>query len=170
MDSVGLEPPHGFVYVSDMDALAICLALAGTDPTPETQRLFVTKVQPILANHCGKCHRGERDTFRLLPVRPGHPDAERIRDNQNMALKFVRPDAPENSPLLTRAVKAHGGAPFPPIKDRSAAAYQTLERWVLAVAAVQPGERAAPGKPEPRPASPSATDPYDPAAFNKGTQ
>ena len=85
-------------------------SLAGL--SPESARIFVIRVQPILMNKCGNasCHgSAANNDFRLTRFgfgRRSHPIfAER---NLSAALKFVDLKTPDNSPLLYVPKGSHG--------------------------------------------------------------
>ena len=104
----------------------------------QTLQAFAQHVQPLLANRCGTCHSHTTDqTWTLvLPNAGARPSARMTRENLLASLVFIDFDAPENSPLLLKAVTPHGGenAPLSPHDDH---ARDTLKAW-LEIASVEP--------------------------------
>lgn len=170
--------------------------LSAVDVTAESLALFTTRVQPILMNACATCHAsGRGGNFRLTRTFDDPTIARRAtQENLAAAAAQLNGERPEASPLLTRAVALHGDAAQPPLKGRQTAAYRTLQEWVRVttpgMTPVPPSATAAwpppPTKPlasasvrqkpdrtsrdamPPRPtASPTPTDPFDPAIFNR---
>lgn len=164
------------------------IELEALDYNQESFGLFVSKVQPILMNLCVRCHGiADGGKFQLINVADGG-NRKATLFNLASTLRQLKRDDLAASPLLEKAVTAHGKAMQPPLRDRQALAYQYLEAWVLA--AVNP-EAAPPtvvpvkaeipeplkpvakspfaetstsqAKPEPQT---QAKDPFDPAIFN----
>jgi hypothetical protein len=150
------------------------------DCSPEALKLYCTRVQPVLMNACSGCH-ATTAKFRLERV---YSDTLNPRGQtfQNLAAAMAQIDRnkPTSSPLLQKALTAHGGANAPPLRDRGSPAYQQLEQFVRMFegsptattiptpAPPKPGE----GKSsfadkvaEERPNGPK--DPFDPIEFNK---
>lgn len=153
---------------------------------------FVTKVQPILMNACANCHAGSRQTsFRLARTSAGTvANPQLTQANVAACVVHINRENIADSKLLQKAVAAHGGAQFAPLRDRQGIAYRHLEEWArtvygagnsgVAVAAARPSntlqsppeiQRSSEGKTEfsgltPLPEAPS-TDPFDPALFNR---
>lgn len=146
------------------------------DLTADAINHFTTRVQPILANACTRCHIGGGGTFELVRVGSGNERAAALR-NASTALGHVNPDDAALSPLLIKAVSPHGGARLPPLKSPSAPSFITLRSWVEQTLATHPHLRvrkSAPAvvgtAPAPRSASaPPATPPMLPA-LNKGPE
>ena len=140
-------------------------------------------------NACARCHTtGQGGNYTLIGV-SGGGDRKASLHNLAATLKQLKKSDPATSPLLEKAVTVHGRATHPPLRDRDAPAFQSLEAWVdLAVipdeAAPMPandlpksmGETSKPptktafgesstsqAKPEPQT---TAKDPFDPAIFN----
>jgi hypothetical protein len=102
--------------------------------SPAALQHFRTKVQPVLMNACAGCH-AEGSKFRLQRVYSDSANS-RWATLQNLAavtphINRIQPDA---SPLLRKAVLAHGGSPAPPIRHRATAAFGYLESWVRMIA------------------------------------
>ncbi len=172
------------------------------DKAPRWARaLFVRQIQPLMVHSCatGGCHQpGEETTFQLSRLAidgVGHPGVT-LR-NLAATLEQIDWDASDESTLLSRARKAHGGEnasqPLPPHKlrvlqswvDQLAEAHQQESQLqqlpVVAAIEVKPEvveitptlELNAPqlaAKTPPvgvRTASYQAKDPFDPGVFNE---
>jgi hypothetical protein len=97
------------------------------DYNSESFPLFASKVNAVLMNSCATCHaRDDAKSFRLNRL-GGRTGATK---NLMAALPHVNPANPAASPILVKAVTAHGSAAEAPFKTRSHPAYQTLEAWV----------------------------------------
>lgn len=102
------------------------------DLSAETMRVFVTRVQPVLMNTCARCHAGnDGGKFQLKRVY-GSGAASRRLTKYNLAtvVEQIDLERPSLSPLLIKAVSAHGTASKEPIKSRGSAPYQILQDWV----------------------------------------
>ena len=80
---------------------------------PETANEFVRVVQPILFNGCAnaRCHgQASENGFRLDRFRYG-AGGHRLKSERNLAtlLKYIDPNSPGRSRLITAATDAHGG-------------------------------------------------------------
>ena len=151
--------------------------------------LFATKVQPILMNACANCHAGgQGGDYTLVRVVDGSRKATLA--NITTSLKQLKKDDLGTSPLLLKAVAAHGKATLPPLRDRTGQAFQYLEMWadmaaIRIPAPAQPADVVVPPRFEEKrtPAAKSvfgetsmsqplvepqtqAKDPFDPAIFN----
>lgn len=106
----------------------------------EAQGLFSTKIQVILMNACASCHAaGRGGDFKLL--RAYHDGSSNLRATQHniaAAVARINPDDCQLSPLLIKAVTAHGDTAKPPLKNRQHPAFRLLEDWVRQVAADMP--------------------------------
>lgn len=75
---------------------------------------FVRRVQPILVNRCGNasCHgSAAQNDFQLANVRTGHRQQRReTESNLATVLRFVDPQSPGDSRLLTQTANADSGA------------------------------------------------------------
>ncbi|MCS7047320.1 MAG: hypothetical protein NZO58_13255, partial [Gemmataceae bacterium] len=112
--------------------------LPNLDLSADALTSFTTKVQPILMNACASCHAGgQGGGFQLL--RP-YEGGTRFTTQRNltatvMQLKF---DHLAASPLLVKAVSAHGSATSPPLKDRQSVPFRALQQWAENVVANNP--------------------------------
>ena len=108
------------------------------DVTAETLVSFTARVQPILMNTCVSCHgTGFVGKFRLERTSEGGYQIA-TRNNLNAALGYFDLDRPTQSLLLVKAIEAHGNTPLPPIKDRGAAPFQTMQSWIEQTIACNP--------------------------------
>ncbi len=107
------------------------------DLSSDSFALFATKVQPILMNTCVSCHSGGRGgDFQLIRTDGG----QRVSTQRNLAavLAQVHMEKTVLSPLLIKAVSAHGGAANPPIISRQSPPFRSLQEWVENVLANNP--------------------------------
>ena len=96
------------------------------DYNSESFPLFASRVNAVLMNACATCHaRDDAKAFRLTRL-GGRSGATK---NLMSALAQVNPTDPTASPILVKAVIAHGSATEAPFKTRTHPAYQTLESW-----------------------------------------
>jgi hypothetical protein len=103
------------------------------DVTADSLGTFSSKVQPILMNACLCCHTtGRGGNFQLIRVASaGLGNRRSMEANLAAVLTQVNARDPQASRLLTKSVSIHGsGMTQAPLKNRQAAAYQTLARWV----------------------------------------
>jgi hypothetical protein len=136
------------------------LARAGKKrPVDAAAREFVSHVQPILMNTCAKCHcrPDHPSAFKLARAAVGYADPEATSQNVVAAMAWLNRAEPAASPLLVKAVTAHGGQRRPALYGRSHPAYRHLEAW-----ATQAAGTAGSAKP-----AAASGDPYDPALFNR---
>lgn len=158
------------------------------DCTPEALERFALRVQPVLMNACAGCHAGPKvgAKFRLERAFAESPDKRRAT-HANLAVACAALDRakPAASPLLVKALAAHGGATVPAIRDRGVPAFKVLEEWAAMVAgtpatavvqtppsppSLPPGNSTF-GKDEPKPAEKTEpADPFDPVEFNRGSK
>jgi hypothetical protein len=150
------------------------------DCSPEALKYYCTRVQPVLMNACSGCH-STTAKFHLERV---YSDTLNPRGQtfQNLAATMALIDRakPSASPLLQKALTAHGNGNAPPLRDRGTPAYQHLEQFarmlassdavapIPAPAAPKPEDAKsgfAGSKPDEKPAGPK--DAFDPAEFNK---
>lgn len=104
---------------------------------------FRTRVQPILMNTCARCHTaGRGGNFHLFRGFEGG-DRGALRKNLASVLAQVDLARPKASPLLIKAISAHGLTDQPPIQGRQTPPFQTLEHWVLHTLATNPHLRPA---------------------------
>jgi hypothetical protein len=120
-------------------------------------KAFAAKVQPILANRCADCHarKDHASGFVLKRIDPGLNDPQGAEQNLRAAVKWITPAAPHDSPLLTKAIAAHGKAADPPLPSAGHVAYQVLELWVHWACAAEGSP--APAAVPPRPTAPVPT-------------
>ncbi len=120
--------------------------------TTESLGVFATKVQPILMNACAGCHASGRGGAFKLTRGYDSTTASRRSLQQNLAavLAQVNLNQPQASPLLTKAVSAHGDIGQAPLGGKQLAAYHTLEEWVDKTLTRNPHlrEHAAPATPQ----------------------
>ena len=120
------------------------------DYNSESFPLFATKVHAVLMNACVRCHAGaDTKTFRLTAV----GGRASISKNMMAALAQINPADPARSPLLMKAVAAHGSADEAPLKTRAHPAFRTLETWVRFARAPE-GTAEPEGPPDLEPAEP----------------
>lgn len=101
------------------------------DVAPEAAAVFAARVQPFLANQCVECHANpDRTGFKLARVTAAEASQQATRANLRAVAGQLRKDDPASSPLLVKALVAHGGQKRPSVESRRAAAYQALEAWV----------------------------------------
>ena len=133
-------------------------AAAEPEVSPELAAAFPTRVQPVLVNQCADCHAkpGHASSFRLAPGTDF--DANPLVAKQNIAAvaKQLNKADPARSPLLAKALAAHGGLRQPPFSGRAAPGYRVLEAWAYAASgsnAVPPPVVTEPvaGRPAPTP-------------------
>ena len=102
---------------------------------------FVGRIQPMLMNSCIGCHNsGKGGSFDLIRV---SMPAGRFATTQNLnaVLAQLSREEPQKSPLLVRAVTAHGDAVSAPLKGETSEAFQMLQQWAalaLAPTAAKP--------------------------------
>jgi hypothetical protein len=140
------------------------------DVSLESLTAFSTRVQPVLMNTCVKCHSsGRGGHFSLTRAYDAGP-VNRRATQQNLAAVLAQVDLeePPLSPLLIKAVSAHGTNVQPPIHGQDAPPYRLLREWIemtkrtnphlwkesaskkKAQAAAAPGPRAELTAPEPK--------------------
>ncbi len=102
--------------------------------TAESLGMFASKIQPILMNACVSCHNPSRESaFQLTRVSgPGMANRKSMEANLAATLAQLNGRDPAASKLLTKAISIHGpGMAQAPLKGRDAAAFRTLESWVV---------------------------------------
>jgi hypothetical protein len=117
------------------------------DVAPEAVVAFGPRVQPVLMNQCASCHaKGDyAGAFKLVPVATNEVNPAATRQNLRAASAQVKKSDPGTSPLLLKAVTAHGGMIAPAFADREAVAFRILQAWAyLAVGDLAPPVVAAP--------------------------
>ncbi|MBI3411739.1 MAG: hypothetical protein HY040_25695 [Planctomycetes bacterium] len=138
------------------------------DVNAETLSLFTQKIQPILMNTCANCHTdGRGGQFQLYRAGDaGH----RAATQRNLAavLAQLHMQKPALSPLLIKAVSAHGNTQNAPIQSQQGIPYRSLCEWIDRTLATNPHlrERANSAMTASLPESPSTfkTSPTDPLA------
>jgi hypothetical protein len=150
------------------------------DCSPEALRHYCTRVQPVLMNACAGCHSSTAK-FHLERVYSDTTNP-RWQSFQNLAATMALIDRakPTASPLLQKALTAHGNSVAPPLRDRGTPAYLQLEQFTRMLASsdsATPIPTPPPPKPgdgksgfaekvaEEKPNGPK--DPFDPIEFNK---
>jgi hypothetical protein len=159
-----------------------------TDSNSAALRAFPAKVQPVVMNLCADCHAkpDHPSEFKLTRVPAGYANPEASHRNAKEVAKYVSRDDPSASPLLLKAVTAHGGQRAPAFYNQSHPAYRNLELWAHWVAGTEgtlmpevvPAKKPTgvtaqqpPLSATPAPATvEKSDDPYDPAVFNRATQ
>jgi hypothetical protein len=171
-------PGDGTVQVVAKPAGVLEAVEPEPDVTPEGATNFSTRAQPVLANQCMDCHaRADYPgAFKLIRVTGFELGPQSTKSNLRAAAAQLKKDDPLNSPLLAKALAAHGGMKQPAFVSRNAAAFRILEAWVLQAVGpvVQPMVPPTPPGPvtEPTPPRvdpipiipPAATAPAAPAA------
>lgn len=136
------------------------------DPPPitinsESLTQFAIRVQPILMNACAKCHAasGHESAFRLERSN-GLGLANRRAIQVNLAAVLGQLQAQlDRSPLLVKAVSAHGSTTEAPLSGRQAEALHILEDWARVTLANNPHLRDALRPPPQMVVSPGPTKP-----------
>ncbi len=118
---------------------------APIDLSAETLSLFVGKVQPVLMNACATCHTtGRGGAFKLARCQDATLNRRSLHQNLAAVLAQVDLDQPAISPLLYKAVSAHGGAARAPLTNgRNSPPFRLLQEWVELVIANNPHLRKA---------------------------
>jgi hypothetical protein len=117
---------------------------AVADVYPESFGLFATRIQPLLVNACAGCHASDRGgKFHLTRPSSAFGDKRATQLNLAAVSPFLNREQPWLSPLLVRAVAAHGGGTLAPIRDRQSGVYRHLEEWARQAC----GQGAPPPKP-----------------------
>jgi hypothetical protein len=121
---------------------------------------FVGQVQPILMNTCAKCHcqANHPSAFKLTRVAAGYANSEATGQNVVAAMAWLNRAELSASPLLVKAITAHGGQRQPALYGRAHPAFRNLEAWAI---------QAAGSTGSAKPAVTASSDPYDPALFNQ---
>src|SRR5262245_15412 len=110
------------------------------DLNAEAVGLFATRVQPILMNACARCHLAEgAGAFQLQRAYfDGMTNRKAMQQNLAAVLTQLNLRQPDFSPLLVKAVSAHGPTGEAPLQGRQAEAFRTLENWVRLTVANNP--------------------------------
>src|SRR5262249_33529513 len=121
-------------------------------------------IQPILMNTCAGCHAsGRGGDFKLTRCYDATVNRRGLHQNLAAVLAQVDLERPATSPLLYKAVSAHGGAAQAPLPGRQAQPFRTLQEWAEQVIANNPhlrkdllaGRAAAPASRPPASAAPA---------------
>jgi hypothetical protein len=159
-ESIKQFPPEGSAPAAKPEGGKLVTALeTELEITPEAATTFATRVQPILANLCTDCHARSdySGTFKLTRVSGFEAGPQTTQANLRATAGQLLKSDPINSPLLTKAIAAHGGLKQPPFVSRQMAGFRSLENWVvLAVGPVSssPGGMGQVALPVPQPAQP----------------
>jgi hypothetical protein len=103
----------------------LVLSLTGPVRAGEAdERFFETKIRPLLAEHCWKCHGPRKQEG---GVRLDGPDY--LRQDRDDGGPVVVPGKPNESPLI-RAIRRTGKIAMPPKKPLPAEAVRDLTQWV----------------------------------------
>jgi len=131
--------------------LLVGQAAAAAELTPAETRFFETKIRPLLAEKCSRCHSAaKRKTSGGLSM-DGRDDMRRGGDS-GPALK---PGSPDDS-LLIAAVEGRDASLMPPDEPLSQREIETLKTWIAMGA---PDPRTGEAKPAQRPADHRAFKP-----------
>ena len=145
VESLKQFPPEGAVPAAKTtEPKQVTVVENEWEVTPEAAAAFATRIQPILVNLCIDCHARAEHTGTFKLTRVPEFDAVPLNTQKNLratAAQLKKSD-PANSPLLTKALAAHGGLKQSPFMNRQMPGYRLLETWVLVavgpVAATQP--------------------------------
>lgn len=158
-DAAALEPQHPLIEILQRRLKAASTPLPQADPgaksrtagptaqeldrmvrgmPPKTVEIFAQTIQPMLVNNCSAaaCHgQSVTNGFRLLRVPTDSPPSRLLTQrNLHAALEWLDRDAPETSPLLTYATRAHGAARVAVFTDRQVYQFRQLRDWCYRVA------------------------------------
>ena len=89
------------------------------DVTAEAATTFVSRAQPVLANQCMECHAREdhASAFKLKRVTGFEVGPHSTHANLRSVAAQLKKDDPANSPLLVKALTAHGGMKQPRVRQ-----------------------------------------------------
>jgi hypothetical protein len=101
----------------------------------EAMSKFITRVQPILMNACSRCHLTDSAGGFQLERNYAVGRANRRAMQHNLAAVMAQIDfqRPEASPVLVKAVSAHGPGLQAPLSGARIEAFRALEAWVKLV-------------------------------------
>jgi hypothetical protein len=125
------------------------------EPDPEiaaeAAAAFPRHIQPVLVNLCADCHAkpGYTGAFKMACGTLQDSDPGIAKHNLKAAVGHIKKGDPAASPLLVKALAAHGGMKQPPFVGRGVPAYRTLEAWVYQVAESKAVPPPAPALPPP---------------------
>ncbi len=124
---------------------------------------FAPRVQPVLVNLCADCHAkpGYTGAFKMACGSGHDVDPAIARVNMKAAFLQIKKADPAASPLLTKALAAHGGMKQAAFAGRATPAFRVLEAWVFIAAESKAAPPAAPAVPPPdlKPALPAVPPP-----------
>ena len=101
---------------------SLCVA---QDDSPEAIRFFESKVRPLLAKHCLKCHGAKRQEAGLRL-----DTAEGLKAGGDSGAVVDTAKGTRQNSLLLRAVHRKDGLEMPPEKPLDRSEIRTLEEWV----------------------------------------
>lgn len=113
--------------------------MPSVDLSAEAQAQFNTRIQPILMNVCANCHAaGRSGEFTLLRCSDATLNRRTAQTNLAAVLAQIDFAQPMSSPLLVKALSAHGAANQAPLPNRQAKPFQYLQEWVQTVVTTNP--------------------------------
>jgi len=117
----------------------------------EAAAAFPRQIQPVLINLCADCHAkpGYTGAFKMACGTLQDTDPAIAKHNLKAAVGQIKKGDPAASPLLVKALAAHGGMKQPAFAARGVPAYRTLEAWVYQVAESKAAPPPAPALPPP---------------------
>lgn len=130
------------------------------DVGAEAVATFPRHVQPVLVNLCADCHArpGYTGAFKMACGTGQDMDPAITRHNLRAALAQIKKTEPAGSPVLVKALTAHGGMKQPPLSGKAAPAYRALEAWVFLAAESKAAPAPALPPPDMKPALPPPPD------------
>ncbi|MSU77960.1 MAG: hypothetical protein EXS16_07675 [Gemmataceae bacterium] len=108
------------------------------DVTTDTLIGFQSRVQPILFNACVTCHASGHGGKLHLDRASTTRQQAAAQHNLAAIMSYIDFDRPAVSPLLLKAITAHGDAPHAPIKNRDAKPFQAIQQWIEQMIARNP--------------------------------
>jgi hypothetical protein len=137
------------------------------DLTAQCMGQFISHVQPILMNSCASCHANSKTNSRFRLMHTADLGSRKAtQENLAAVLNQLNLSTPQASLFLTKALGVHGkmNPDQIPFKNRDAAAFRTLENWVMVTVASNPRLR------DTLPPSPAPANvvPTGPVAFGEG--
>ncbi|MBM3992566.1 MAG: hypothetical protein FJ303_00170 [Planctomycetes bacterium] len=112
-------------------------ATPSVDLSFETQVAFANKVQPILMNKCVNCHGNNAGGKLHLDRVSDQGKKSVMQRNLAAVLPYIDIDRPAISPLMVKAITAHGDAPAA-FRDRSDMPIQAMHQWIVETIAKNP--------------------------------
>ncbi len=116
--------------IAFLSTAVITLPARGEEPTRTQQDLFTSRVRPILARHCFKCH-GPDDKARKAKLRLDLR-AQAIKAAASGAIPIV-PGKPDESELVSRIFAEDANERMPPPATKnplSDADKEVIKRWI----------------------------------------